>query len=86
MLNRLVHSFNLPIGLSLLDLEVIIELLEFVIVKLCTIIGYDGLGDSIPTEDVLVYKLLDLYGHDGPKCFHFDSRQPLLCTIHCLSF
>ena len=54
MLDHLVHSFDLPIGLrscdrreDLLNMEVIAELLEFVAVELCSIIGYDGVGDSI---------------------------------------
>ena len=72
MLDRLVHSFDLPIGLrpcnrkeNLLDLEVVIELLEFVAVELCTIIRYHGVEDSIPIDNVLVDELLDLCGHNG---------------------
>ena len=77
MLDRLIHSLNLPIGLrscdqreGFLDLEVIIELLEFIIVDLCTIIRYDGVGDSIPTDDILIDELFDLRGRDRRKCFY----------------
>ena len=53
-------------------MEVVTELFEFVAVELCTIIGYDGVGDSILIGDVLVYKLLDISGRDGCKCFYFN--------------
>ena len=97
MLDRLVHSFNLAISLRscdrreyLLDLEVIAELFEFIAVELCSIVGYNGVGDSIPTDDVLVDELFDLCGRDGRKRFllqyiseaSFDEgRRPAGCSL-----
>ena len=59
MFDCLIHNFDLPISLrsrdrreDLLHLEVIAELLEFFVVELCSIVRYDGVGDSIPTDDV----------------------------------
>ena len=73
MFDRLIHNLNLPIGLrlcdrwkDLLNLEVIIELTEFVAIELCTIIEYDGVGDSISADDVLIC------GRDGCKPFWFN--------------
>ena len=72
MLDHLIHSFDLPIGLrqhdrreDLLDLEVVVKLLEFFTVELCTIVGYDGVGDSVLADDVLLDELLDLCGRDA---------------------
>ena len=79
MLDRLVHSFDLAIGLRPydrredLDLEVVVELLEFVAVELCSIVGHDGVGDSVPANDVLVDKLLDLHRRDGRESFCFNT-------------
>ena len=77
MLNRLVHNFDLSISLrlrdrreDLLNLEVVVELLEFIVVELCSIIRYDGMRDSILAYDVLVDELLDL-------CVRY--RRELLC-------
>ena len=53
-------------------MEVIAELLEFFVVELCSIIWYDGVGDFIPADDVLVDELLDLYGRDGRERFCFN--------------
>ena len=57
---------------------VIVELLEFVAVELCSIMGYDGVGDSILADDILVDELLDLYGHDGRKRFYFNPFSELV--------
>ena len=93
MLDHLVHSFDLSIGLrvcdqqeDLLDLEVIAELLEFVAVELCTIIRYDGVGDSIPANDILVDKFLDLCERDGPKCFYLNSFSEIVDNHYCVLY
>ena len=79
MLDHLVHSLDLLIGLRLCDrwedflnLEVVTELFEFVTIKLCTIIGYNGVGDSVSVEDIYIDELLDLCGRDGHKRFCFN--------------
>ena len=51
-------------------MEVIAELLEFFIVKLCSVIKYDGVKDSISTDYLLVDKLF--YGRDGCERFYFN--------------
>ena len=91
MLDRLVHSFDLPIGLrscnrqeDLLDMEVVVELLEFVADELCSIIGYDDMGDFIPTDNVLIEEILDLCGHDGRKCFCFNPLSEVVDSHYCV--
>ena len=91
MLNRLVHSFDLPIGLrprdrreDFIDLEVIAELLEFVAVELCSTAEYVGVGDSVPTNDILVNKLLDLRGRDGRECFCFNPLSEVVNNHYCV--
>ena len=93
MVDHLVHSFDLPIGLSscdqqedLLDLEVLTEFLEFFAVKLCTIIRYDGVGDSIPIDDVLVDELLDLYRRDGCEHFCFKPFSEIVNSHYCILY
>ena len=93
MLDRLVHSFDLPIGLrscdrreDLLDLEVIAELLKFITVELCSIIRYDSVGDSIPADDVLVDELLDLCRHDGRKHFCFNPFSEVVDNHYCILY
>ena len=67
-------------------MEVIVELLEFVAVKLCTIIGYDGVGDSISVDDVLVDGLLDLWGRDGRERFWFNPFSEVVDSHYCVLY
>ena len=90
MLDLLVHGLNLPIGLrssdqreDLLDLEVVLELLEFFAVELCSIIGYDGVGYSILADNVLVDKLRDHCRHDGCKRFCFNPFSEVVNNAYC---
>ena len=95
MLDRLVHSLNLPIGLrphdrreDLLDMEVVAKLLEFITVELCSIVGYDGVRDSVPADYVFLYELLNLCGRDGRKCFCFNLFSVVnnhYCILHTTS-
>ena len=71
---------------NLLGLEVVTELFEFVAVKLCTIIGYNGVGDSILANDVLVEELLDLCGCDGYKYFCFNSFSEVVDNHYCVLY
>ena len=54
------------------------ELLEFVTVKLCSIIRYDGVGDSVPVGNVLTDKLLDLCERDGLERFCFNPLSEVV--------
>ena len=69
-----------------LDLEVITELLEFVIVELCTIIRYDGVEDSISANDVLVDELFDLCERYGCKCFCFNPFIEVVDSHYCILY
>ena len=91
MLDHLIHSFDLPIDLmerdrreDLLDMEVILELLEFVTVELCSVIRYDGVGDSLPLNDVLVDKLLDLCRRDRRKHLCFNPLSEVVDSHYCV--
>ena len=65
-------------------MKVVAELLEFIIVELCSIIGYDGVEDSISTYDVLINELLDLCAH---LCFNPLSKvvDSHYCVLHTTS-
>ena len=85
--------WNLPIGLrscdrreDVFDLEVVAQLLEFVIVELCFIIGYDGVGDSIPTYNVLVDEFLDLCRCDGRKRLCFNPFNEVVDSHYCVLY
>ena len=78
MLDRLVHSFDLPKGLRSCDQQGDLLNLEVVAVELCSIIRYDGVGDSIPADDVLVDQFLDLCGRDRRKRFYFNPFSELV--------
>ena len=69
---------------DLLDLEVIAELFEFFTVKLCPIFEYDGVRDSVPVDDVLVNKRLDLYRCDGHECFYFNPFIEVVDSHYCV--
>ena len=96
MIDDLVPNFDLPIGLrpcdrreDLLELEIVAEFLEFVTIELCSIVRYNGVGDSILVGDVFVEELLNLCWCDGCKRFCFNPinevvDKPLLCTAHYL--
>ena len=71
---------------NLLGLEVVTELFEFIAVKLCTIIRYDGAGDFILTEDVLVDELLDLYGCGGRERFYFNPLSEVVNSHYCILY
>ena len=93
MLDHLVHSFDLPIGLrscdqreDLLDLKVVAEFIEFIAVELCTIIEYDRVGDSIPTNDVMIDELLDLCECDGHKHFCFNPFSEVVDSHYCVLY
>ena len=60
------------------------ELLEFIAVELCTIVGYDGVGDSILADDVLVNELLDLCGRDGRERFCFNPFSEVVDSHYCV--
>ena len=91
MLDRLVHRFDFPIGLwscdqreNLLNLEIVAKLLELIAVELCSVIGYDGVGNTIPTDDILVDELLNPCGRDGCKCFFFNLFSEVVDSHYCV--
>ena len=93
MLDCVVHSFALPIGSrshdqreDLLDLEVVAELLKFVAVDLCFVIGYECVGDSIPADYVLVDELLDLYGRDSHERLIFNPFSEVVDSYYCVVY
>ena len=93
MLDRFVHSFDLSISLrscdrreDLLDLAVGTIFLEFNVVELCSVIIYDGVGESVPVDDVLIDELLDLYGHDGRKHFCFNLFSEVFDRNYCILY
>ena len=93
MFDDLIDNFDLPIGLrscdkgeAFLDMEVVIELLEFIAVKLCIVIRCDGVGDSMLTDDVLIDKLLDLRRCNGRKCFYFNPLGEIVYSHYSVLY
>ena len=91
MLDRLVHTFNLSIGLrlcdqreDLLDLEGVVKLPKFIAIKLGSIFRYDGVGDSVVAYDVLVDELLDLCRRDRCKRFCFNPFSEVVNNHYCV--
>ena len=78
----MVHPNDTP--KDLLDLQVIEELLEFVAVKLCSIVGYDGVEGSGPSDYVLVNELLNLCGCDERKRFYFNPFREVVNGHYCV--
>ena len=64
----------------------ITELLEVIVVELCTVIRYNGVGDSILADDVLVDKLVDLCGRDGHKRFCFNPFSEVVYSHYHLLY
>ena len=62
------------------------KFLEFVAVKLCSIIGYDNMGDSILADDILVDELLDLYWRDGCKHFCLNLFSEVVDSHYCILY
>ena len=69
-----------------LNLEVVTELLEFVTVKLCTMIRYDGVGDSVLIDNVFLDELLDLHGRDGLEHFCFNLFREVVDSDYCVLY
>ena len=67
-------------------MEVIIELLKFIAIELCTTIKYDGVEDSILRDGVFVDELFDLRGRDGCKLFCFNPFSEVVDSYYCVLY